>query len=75
MFRFYVAVAVCTAFFCCFWVGTIVGRVRCNLAVTQAASENIIENVKQLRIYDEKVIRTSVGDIRRILHEKYTIAE
>ena len=75
MTRIYYAALICVAFFCCFATGVAVGRARCNARVAVNSYEHIVQNVKQSGDINETVLHTNLGDIRRILREKYTIAE
>lgn len=61
-----------------FGAGMAVGNARCRVRV--AATENEYRNIVAMKlnniqrnVYEESVHR-GVGDIRRILHQKYTIA-
>lgn len=68
--------AVTTAFFLfAFGCGVRIGALRCARDTAQRAiTQQNQTNKTQVTIY-EKTMHTGVRDIRRILHEKYTIAE
>lgn len=66
-----VAVIVAGAYF----FGVRIGRMKCNMDSVRAQSSEISDIIDIKRNTDEKVFNTNLGDIRRILHEKYTIAE
>lgn len=66
-----VAVIVAGAYF--FGLG--IGRAKCVAANARAQSNEIINITDMQRNTDEKVFNTGVGDIRRIMRAKYTIAE
>ena len=65
-----VAIVVAAYFF-----GMRTGRMRCVIDFGRAQSNEIANIMDIKRDTDEKVFNTNVGDIRRVLYEKYTIAE
>lgn len=75
MLRFYIAVAFVTAFFLAYITGVHVGNVRCDAHVADMRAKQIVLDTQISGEINETVIHTGVGDIRRILYEKYTIAE
>lgn len=48
---------------------------QCAINASQNKTAEITQTISNQRISDEKVYHTGVADIRRILHDKYTIAE
>ena len=75
MIRFYCAALVGAVIFLSYFVGGYVANIKCNARIARTNSEQIIINTKIEEETNDAVFHTSVGDIRRILHEKYTIAE
>lgn len=71
----YRAALVGAAIFLFYFIGVYVGGVKCSTRVANANSMAIISNMKIMEKTNEAANHTSVGDIRRILREKYTIAE
>lgn len=65
-------VAVCAALYFC---GRTVGASRCRADTATANMQTQIYLIKQTEKVNAEVFNLGVGDIRRILHEKYTIAE
>lgn len=75
MLRVYLAVLICTAIFLSYFVGGHVATVRCRERGAHSAVEQIVNNNAIMENTNDTVLHTGVGDIRRILREKYTIAE
>ena len=75
MIRIYFAVAIAAAIFLAYITGVYVGNVRCNARIANDNVARMIINTKIMGKTNDAVLHTGVGDIRRILHEKYTIAE
>ena len=75
--KLYIGIAgrVLALFFLAYFVGVRDGKNRC----VMRASENIAQQQIHLINLQEKInaetVRSNTGDIRRILREKYTIAE
>ena len=59
------------AYFC----GGQIAQKKCETHIAQNQTNEITQAIKIQRKADEKVYNTGVGDIRRILRAKYTIAE
>lgn len=60
---------------CVYLSGLYIGRLKCqtdNAINNQAASEKFIRNLEVINV---KVNNTAIDDIRRVLRQKYTIAE
>lgn len=75
MIRLYIAATVVAAIFMAYITGVHVGNVRCDLRTSSAISEQLIINTQLAGETNDAVFHTGVNDIRRILREKYTIAE
>ena len=75
MMRIYCAVLVGTAIFLSYFMGAHVGNIRCDTRIATMDAEQIIIDTKILENTNEVVLHTGVGDVRRILREKYTIAD
>ena len=73
--RLYIAALGGAAIFLAYVTGVHVGNVRCGERVANANSEQILLNTTIMGQANETAVHTGVRDIRRILHEKYTIAE
>lgn len=73
--KHYLIVAVVMIVAGAYFFGTRIGRMRCAIDSARAQSGEITNIIDIKRNTDEKVFNTGVGDIRRILHAKYTIAE
>lgn len=58
-----------------YFFGVRIGRAKCAVANARAQTNEIINITDIQRNTDEKVFNTGVRDIRRVLCEKYTIAE
>ena len=75
MIRLYCAALIGGAFFLSYFVGGHIANVKCNERAANANVERMMDNTKIIEETNETVFHTSVGDIRSILREKYTIAE
>ena len=64
--------ALCTVFY---FYGLNVGKSKCETKNIQQQINQIKTTKQQERIINEKVYKTGVGDIRRILHNEYTIKQ
>ena len=73
--RVYFAALVGAAIFLAYVTGVHVGNVRCGERVANANMEQVIYNAKIMGDTNAAVMHTGVRDIRRLLHERYTIAE
>lgn len=58
-----------------YFAGRAVGAARCRANVAVQSAQAQIQIIKQTEKINENVLRTNLGDIRRIMREKYTIAE
>lgn len=71
----YLIVAVVIIVAGAYFFGLRIGRMRCAIDSMYAQSNEITNIMDIKRDTDEKVFNTGMRDIRRVLHEKYTIAE
>ena len=58
-----------------YFAGTRVATQKCNARVAEVAVKQNQEIIKTMGAINEKTFNTGVRDIRRVLREKYTIAE
>ncbi len=58
-----------------YFAGERAGGIKCRNATTQNVSAQQAELIEIQRKNDEDAVNRGVGDIRRILREKYTIAQ
>ena len=72
LFIFLVA---CAAIFFSYGAGVRVGRAKCNAQTEHNVAIQQSEIIKTMESVNAETFNTGVRDIRRILHEKYTIAE
>ena len=75
MIRIYFAAAVAVAIFLAYITGVHIGNVRCDARISHAIAEQMVNNTESVGKINDTVLHTGVRDIRRILREKYTIAE
>ena len=71
----YLIIAVAVIIAGAYFFGLRIGRMRCVIDSVRAQSNEIVNIMDIKRDTDEKVFNTDMRDIRRVLHEKYTIAE
>ena len=71
----FILMAGCVAIFSAYVVGVIVGRERCRADIVQNTGMVQSQTIKIMEGINAETFNTGVGDIRRILYEKYTIAE
>ena len=65
----------CGAIFFAYTIGLHIGNIKCREKMANAIGENMITNTNIMEKTNEEVLHTATGDIRRILRQKYTIAE
>lgn len=73
--RKYLIIAVAVIIAGAYFFGTRMGRMKCEMNSVRTNMGEMISVSDIKRNTDEKVFNTGVGDIRHILHTKYTIAE
>ena len=72
IYMFILIGALCTVFY---FYGLNVGKSKCEIKNYTEQINISNQNDKQKRILNDTVYKTGVRDIRRILHDKYTIGE
>lgn len=72
LYFWWVAVAIAAALYLC---GRSVGMARCRADIAHRSVQTQIQIIKQSEDINETVLRTNLGDIRRVMRERYTIAE
>lgn len=75
MFKLYVFIGFLCVIIGAYWVGRHVGKTRCNVHVAEMHMESQGQVIRAMENIDVEMAGTGVRDIRRILREKYTIAE
>ena len=75
MLRVYFVALVGATIFLSYFMGAHVANIKCGERVATTIAEQSAINNNLLENTNETVFHTSVGDIRSVLHEKYTIAE
>lgn len=79
MYKIYLIGLIGLTLFLCFLAGEFRGSAKCKEEFAEKTIENLKNNQiiyeNQRKEIDEKVFSTSLHDIRRILREKYTIAD
>lgn len=73
--RIYIFLTLFGVVFFTFFVGKYVGRANCQAETVVAQSYMQAEITKKIGEVNEEVLGRGAGDIRRVLREKYTIAE
>ena len=63
------------AIFFAYIIGIRVGNIKCGIKIANTNNEQIILNTKIVEETNEAVIHIGVSGVRRVLREKYTIAE
>jgi len=66
-----VVVCVCGAFI----FGAKTANAKCRMQVAQELKQQLEQNIKNNRILNDKIYKTGLSDIRRILQSEYSIAE
>jgi hypothetical protein len=75
MTRIYLIILVCTIITGAYFYGKSVGVSKCEKQYFQNQIKTTEQQKTNERIINATVYKTGVGDIRRILRDKYTIAE
>lgn len=75
MNKIYVALLVVGAVFGAFVCGGKIADTKCQMRFAQTSKTQIEQSLYNNRILDDKVYKTGVADIRRILQSEYSIAE
>ena len=58
-----------------YYTGVRDGKHRCNMQISENVAQQQIHLIKLQEKIHAETVRSNTGDIRRVLHEKYTIAE
>ena len=75
MNKFYILMVFCALIFGAFFYGVNITNAKCRMHTAIEQNQNQIHTIKTKGIIHDIVYKTSVGDIRRILFDKYTIKE
>ena len=75
MVRIYCAALLGVVIFLSYFIGGHVANIKCNEGIANINANQMLSNNNLVEETNDAVFHTSVGDIRRILYEKYTIAE
>jgi hypothetical protein len=75
MTKIYLIGLICAIVCGAYFFGISIGNSRCKIQNFQNQINLINQDTKQQRIINDKIYKTGAGDIRRILRDKYTIAE
>ena len=79
MIKIYFIVAMGAIVIGAYFYGANISDAKCKMRVAQQNLENSEQNhiqyIQNKRIINDKVYKIGVTDLRRILHDKYTIAE
>ena len=73
--RIYICIALVCAIFFVFLVGKYVGNANCRTETVIKQQNVQSEIIKKIGDVNAETFSRGVGDIRRVLREKYTIAE
>lgn len=76
MKKYFVIAAICAGVCVgAYWAGGRVATAQCDVKISEMRMAHQSMNTEILGAVHEKTVNTGVRDIRRILHEKYTIAD
>lgn len=75
MNRLYFMIVICAIVFGAYFYGVNITDAKCQLRHVNENVQNQTEQIQNQRGIHDMVYKTGVGDIRRILRDKYTIAE
>ena len=75
MIKTYLIILICAIIFGVYFYGKSIGISKCENQNLQNQIITTEQNKKDERIINDTVYKTGLGDIRRILRDKYTIAE
>ena len=75
MTKLYLTVAVCAIIIGAYFYGRNISNIKCRASYLQNELNQNIQNYNNQRIIHDTVYKTGVDDIRRILFDKYSIAE
>ena len=75
MVRLYITALICAIICGAYFYGADIARAKCRADYLQTMLNQNENEQNEQRIIYETVIKTGAGDIRRILRDKYTIAD
>ena len=75
MIKLYFFIGTILAVYSAYLVGIHTGTHQCQTEAANVHASQINDTIKTMGIINAKTVNTGVDDIRRILREKYTIAE
>ena len=76
MKKYFVIAAICAGVCAgAYWAGGRVAIAQCDVKISEMRMAHQSMNTEILGVVNEKTFNTGVRDIRRILREKYTIAD
>lgn len=75
MTKFYLILSICAVIIGMFFWGKSIGVSECKVQNLQNQIDTDKQYETKQRVINETVYKTGMGDIRRILRDKYTIAE
>ena len=75
MNKLYLVMAICALIIGAYFYGVNITNAKCQKQHIEQIFQNQTESIQNQRIIHDTVYNTGVGDIRRILHDEYTIAE
>jgi len=58
-----------------YFYGVNITNAKCQIRQTEQQNKNATQIIQNQRVIHDTVYKTGLVDIRRILHDKYTIAE
>ena len=73
--RIYFMAAIAAVVCCAYWAGLRIGREQCRADAARVATDAQTQILQQQRKIDAETYNRGTGDIRRVLREKYTIAQ
>ena len=75
MTKLYLIIAICVTVVGAYFFGINIGNAKCQLKLSRQIQQTQTQDIRNKRVINDKVYKTGVSDIRRILFDKYTIAE
>ncbi len=73
--RFYIIGLICAIIVGAYFYGRGIGNAKCQIKNLEQTQQTQIQIIKNKGVINDKVFKTGADDIRRILHDKYSIAE
>ena len=75
MNKIYFLLAICALILGAYFYGANIADAKCQMRQLAENTQKQNLNIKNQRIIHDTVYKTGISDVRRILHDKYTIAE